>query len=505
MRGLNVALIERGDFAGATSSRSSKLIHGGLRYLPQGELRLVRTALAERERLRRLTAPHLVKPLRFLFPLYHGRGPGRFALGAGLWLYDLFARTPRSERHRGVDRAHALAAEPMLNPVALSGGSFYYDAGGDDARLTIENVLDAAYHGAAIANYVELERFAHAAGRIAAAEIRDRLGGTGLELRARLFVNATGPWIDDVRRLDDPAVAPSVRLTKGVHLVIDRARLPVREALVLGDAHGRIVFVIPHGEAVLVGTTDTDFDGDREHVVAELEDVEYLLGVVERSLPGATLAPTDVAASFAGLRALAAAGDGRAPSSVSREEVMLESRGGLISIAGGKLTTHREIAERIVDRAAKLLGRDPGRSPTRDTPLPGARPAEIEDSRGAAAALAALASDLREAMAARYGTRAIVAASLVSESLELARPLAPGCPVAAAEVVYAVRYEMASSVADFIRRRTALSWRHPRYAGAAAEAAARLMAAELGWDRAREQSELMACNPAAPDGDAAQS
>jgi len=302
MRGLNVALIERGDFAGATSSRSSKLIHGGLRYLPQGELRLVRTALAERERLRRLTAPHLVKPLRFLFPLYRGRGPGRLALGAGLWLYDLFARTPRAERHRRVNPAHALAAEPMLNPVELAGGAFYYDAGGDDARLTIENVLDAAYHGAAIANYVELERFSHAEGRIAAAEMRDRLGGTHLELRARLFVNAAGPWIDDVRRLDDSAAAPSVRLTKGVHLVIERERLPVREALVLGDAHGRIIFVIPHGEVVLVGTTDTDFDGDREHVAAELEDVEYLLGVVEQSLPGATLTPADVAVSWRKMR-----------------------------------------------------------------------------------------------------------------------------------------------------------------------------------------------------------
>src|ERR1700693_4566931 len=142
--GMRVALVDRGDFAGETSSRSSKLIHGGLRYLPQGQLRLVRSALAERERLRRLTAPHLVKPLRFLFPLYHGRGPGRIALGAGLWLYDLFARTPRAERHRRVNSAGALAAEPMLNPVALVGGAFYYDAGGDDARLTIENMLDAA-------------------------------------------------------------------------------------------------------------------------------------------------------------------------------------------------------------------------------------------------------------------------------------------------------------------------------------------------------------------------
>jgi glycerol-3-phosphate dehydrogenase len=496
MRGLSVALIERGDFAGATSSRSSKLIHGGLRYLPQREIHLVRTALAERERLRRLTAPHLVKPLRFFFPLYRGRGPGWIALGAGLWLYDLFARTPRAERHRRVNRAGALAAEPMLNPQALTGGAFYYDAGGDDARLTIENALDAAYHGGAIANYVELVRFSRAQGRIAAAAVRDRLSRARFELRARLFVNAAGPWVDDLRRLDDAGVAPSVRLTKGVHLMVDRERLPVRQALVLGDAHGRIVFVIPHGEEVLVGTTDADFNGDRERVAAAPEDLGYLLDVVSQSLPGAALTIADVAASFAGLRALAVGG-GSAPSSVSREEVIVESRSGLISIAGGKLTTHREIAERIVDRAASILGRGAGRSPTRDTPLPGARPIEIEDPGGAARVFAALPADLREAMTARYGTRAIVAANLMRQSPALAQPLAARCPVAAAEVVYAVRYEMAVSVADFIRRRTALSWRHPRCAGAAAEAAARLMAGELGWDRAREQAEVDACDPSA--------
>ncbi|HZZ08848.1 MAG TPA: glycerol-3-phosphate dehydrogenase/oxidase [Candidatus Binataceae bacterium] len=508
MRGLSVALIERGDFAGATSSRSSKLIHGGLRYLPQGELKLVRTALAERERLRRLTAPHLVKPLRFFFPLYRGRGPGRIALGAGLWLYDLFARTPRAECHRTVNRAGALAAEPMLNPQALVGGAFYYDAGGDDARLTIENVLDAAYHGGAIANYIELERFARAEGRIVAAEVRDRLGATRLELRARVFVNAAGPWIDDVRRLDDPAAPPSVRLTKGVHLVIDRERLPVREAMVLGDAHGRIVFVIPHGEVVLVGTTDTDFSGDRERVAAERSDVAYLLDVVWQSLPEAKLADDDVAASFAGLRALAMARNGRAPSAVSREEVIVESASGLISVAGGKLTTHREIAERIVDRAASILGRGTERSPTLDTPLPGARPTKIENAAAATHVLAGLPADLHEAMAARYGTRAIVAANLAIGSPELGHPLVPGCAVAAFEVIYAMRYEMAASVADFIHRRTGLSWRHPRYAGAAAAAAARLMAGELGWDRAREQAELKVCNTAPPamhDGGATES
>jgi glycerol-3-phosphate dehydrogenase len=390
-----------------------------------------------------------------------------------------------------------LAAEPMLSREALTGGAIYYDAGADDARLTMENVLDTAWQGGAIANYVELERFCHVEGRIAAAAVCDRLSGARFEVRARLFVNATGPWVDDIRRLEEPTAAPSVRLTKGVHLIIDRERLPVREALVLGDAHGRIVFVIPHAEEVLVGTTDTDFAGDRERVAADPEDVAYLLDVVAKSLPAAALTAADVVASFAGLRALAAPGDGRAPSSVSREEAIVESRSGLLSVAGGKLTTHREIAERIVDRTAPILGCAAGRSPTRDTPLPGARAVTIADAGDAARALAALPTDLREAMSARYGTRAVLAASLIGESPELARPLATGCPAAAVEVIYAVRYEMAVAVADFIRRRTALSWRHPRCARAAAVAAARLMAAELGWSGAREQSEIEACNPAA--------
>jgi glycerol-3-phosphate dehydrogenase len=494
MRGLGVALVERGDFGGATSSRSTKLIHGGLRYLPQGQLRLVHEALVERERLRHVSAPHLVKPLRFLFPVYRGRRPWRVELGLGLWIYDLFAHTPRSERHRGLDRNGVLAAEPMLNRAGLKGGAIYYDAEGDDARLTIENALDAAAHRAAVANYVEVEGLAHREGRIAAVCVRDRISGARHDLRARAFVNAAGPWIDDVRRLDDPGARRSVRLTKGVHLVFDRKRLPVKEALVFSDGQGRIVFAIPHGEVTLVGTTDTDFDGDRERLVADPGDINYLLDVIARNLPDEPPARPDVLASFAGLRALAASDSkGRAPSSVTREEAIVESASGLISAAGGKLTTHREIAERIVNRALALLGRPAGVSPTRGTPLPGARPAEIDNSSAAAEALSAMPEDLRAAIVSRYGTRAILVADLAGKSPELAAPIAYGCPVAAAEVVYTARYEMALTVSDFIRRRTAISWRHPRYVPAAASAAARLMAKEFGWDAAREKSERESC------------
>src|SRR5258708_590987 len=240
LRGLRVALVDKGDFAGATSSRSSKLIHGGLRYLPQGQLRMGYQALGERERLRYITAPHLVRPLRFLMPFYRGRRPGRLALVAGLSLYDWMAWTPRAERRHLMTAARLQAIEPGLRAAGMGGGASYTDAWGDDARITLENALDAAYHGAAIANYVAVEGFTRYGSMLTGIALRDRESATPIEVRTRLVVNAAGPWVDDMRLMDDPGVTPSVRLTKGVHLVIERGRLPVRNALVLTDHAGRI-------------------------------------------------------------------------------------------------------------------------------------------------------------------------------------------------------------------------------------------------------------------------
>ena len=322
-------------------------------------------------------------------------------------------------------------------------------------------------------------------GKLAGAALRDRVSGTSFTLRATLFVNACGPWVDDMRRLDDPAAAPCVRLTKGVHLIFRHESIPVRESLVLSDAASRIVFVIPRDGYVMVGTTDTDFDGDRERVCADRTDVEYLLGVVRESLPGVRAGAGDVVSSFAGLRALVHPGGAQAPSSVPREETILESATGLISVAGGKLTTHREIAEHVVDRVMARLSRAKGTCPTLETPLIGARPVD-DDGR----ALAALAPQVREDLLGRYGTRAAMVADLIAEHPELAQPLAPGCPVIAAEVIHAVRNELARTVADFIVRRTALSWRYPLEAVAAAATVADLMGSELRWDQARQEAEL---------------
>jgi glycerol-3-phosphate dehydrogenase len=491
MRGLNVALIDRGDFAGATSSRSSKLIHGGFRYLPQGQFKLVYEALRERERLRHRTAPHLVHPIKFLFPVYRGRGFNRFTMGMGLTLYDLFARAPFSEWHSSLNAAEVRETEPALSRVGLTGGAMYFDAWADDARVTFENVLDADLHGAAVANYTAVDSFGMSGGRIASASVRDLLGGAAGEVRAKKFLNAAGPWVDEIRRLDDPSSQPCVRLTKGVHLVFARTVLPVRESIVLADERGRIVFVMPHDRYVLVGTTDTDFAGDPASVRTEIGDVEYLLAVLAESLPGIKLTSADVATSFAGLRALVREKDGAAPSSVPREEVILESASGLITVAGGKFTTHREIAEKLVDRVIKRLGRRAGTCLTLATPLPGARsPAAGDDSGGGTAAMRAIPSAAAEILKARYGTRAPLVARIASRRPELAEPLSRNCPALGAEVVHAVSSEMAHSVGDFLIRRTSLSWRSPLEAEAAAPAVARIMAAELGWDRAREGAEV---------------
>jgi len=490
MRGLRVALLDRGDFAGATSSRSSKLIHGGFRYLPQGQFKLVYEALRERERLRHRTAPHLVHPIQFLFPVYRRRGFNRFTMAMGLTFYDLFAGMPFKEWHSSLNAAEVRETEPALSRDGLTGGAMYFDAWADDARVTFENVLDADLHGAAVANYAAVETFRIADGKIASVSVRDLLGGITCEVRAKKFLNAAGPWVDEIRRMDDPAAKACVRLTKGVHLVFARTVLPVRESLVLADERGRIVFVMPHDRYVLVGTTDTDFAGDPASVRTEIGDVEYLLAVLAESLPGIKLTNSDVATSFAGLRALVREKDGAAPSSVPREEVILESLSGLITVAGGKFTTHREIAQKLVDLVMKRLGRSAGTCPTLATPFPGARPLASSDESGSSAAMRSIPGTVAEILKARYGTRAPIVARIASSRPELAEPLSRGCPAIGAEVVNAVANEMAHSVGDFLIRRTSLSWRSPVEAEAAAPAVARIMAAELGWDRSREEAEV---------------
>jgi len=485
MRGLRVALIDKGDFAGQTSSCSTKLIHGGLRYLPQGQLRLVYEALHERERLSRITAPHLVRPIPFLFPVYSGRTVSRLALSAGLFVYDLLALTPPPYRHQRLSADAIAAIEPALARGGLRGGALYYDGHADDSRLTLENVLDAIVHGAAAANYMELTGFDKRAGTIRAAHVEDVASGSGLAIRAGIFVNASGPWVDAVRRMDDPGAEPTLRLTKGVHLMLKPERVPVRNSLVLSDGQGRIVFLIRNRDWVLLGTTDTDYDGAPEQVHAQAADVDYLLKVVSKTVADARLDYQDVATSFAGLRSLVAVKGIKAPSMLPREELILAANSGMVSIAGGKLTTHRRIAERVVDLVCRELGKPSGKSPTLTTPLPGARPCS-QTLPPADTITAAPRTELAE----RYGTRLALLEAIVEQQPWLGQPLGPQCPILAVEAVFAARFEMARTLEDFMVRRTALARRNPAQAEAVAPRAACLMGSELGWTAERVNLEV---------------
>ncbi|MGH7918280.1 MAG: FAD-dependent oxidoreductase, partial [Candidatus Binataceae bacterium] len=300
------------------------------------------------------------------------------------------------------------------------------------------------------------------------------------------------PWSDDIRLMDDAQAAPAIRLTKGVHLVVSGKLLPLRNALLLNDGAGRVVFVMPHNGYVLIGTTDTDYTGDRANVVADAQDITYLLGVVADALPEARITPGDISYSFAGLRALTAGRRGLRPSMISREDVTIVSPSGLQTMAGGKLTTHREMAEKLVDRLGAALGRRGVKTITTEVPLPGARPLSLDAKEADAyrRAMAELPLDIRPMLTARYGTRAGQVARLAHRRTELAARLAPGAPAIAAEVVFAVRAEMARCIADFLIRRTAMVWRAPHQAAASAPAVARIMAGEFGWDHVRERAEL---------------
>lgn len=484
LRGIRTALVDKGDFASGTSSRSSKLIHGGFRYLETRDFGLVLAASRERDLLRRRLAPHLVRPLRFFFPMYRGGALRPWKLRAGLLLYDVLSAFRNIERHRGVPGAQAAAIEPRLRSEGLCGGALYYDCLTDDSRLVLETVLSAEEAGATCLNYVCVEALEKDGGRLGGALLRD-LDDEGGSFRvcARSIVNAAGPWLDRIRALDDPAAPPVLRLTKGVHLVLPRERVGNRNAIVLNAVRdGRILFVLPWEEQTLVGTTDTDFDGSPDRLTVEPRDLAYLLETLDFYFPQARLDERDVVASFAGLRPLVDGSVGEAPSEVSREEALFESASGLISLGGGKLTTYRRVAVKVVDAVARRLRREHGidvkrHSGTDRRPLPGAVSPVIEASSG----------DLAAHLRARYGSRAGAVLAIVDAEAALAAPLSPGAPDAQAEASFAARTELAVRIEDVLRRRTGVALRNADGGAGAVQTTAALMASELGWSKVVEE------------------
>ncbi len=495
MRGLRTVLVEARDLAWGTSSRSSRLIHGGLRYLEQGHLHLVFEALAERAVLGRI-APHLVRPLPFVFPLYAGDRVAPWKLGAGLLLYDLLARTRKETRHQRLGKRALLAREPALRALGLRGGARYFDAQCDDARLTIATARSAAAHGARVLPHTAVAGFVRAGGRLAGVALEDRLGGARATLAATVIVNATGPWTDATRRLADPEAPPLLRVTKGVHVVVPRARLGHHEAItLLSPLDGRVMFVLPWGAQSIVGTTDTDTAEAPDAVAATRDDVTYLLRSANALFPSAHLTEDDVLATWAGLRPLVADGAG-GPSSVSREHVILEEASGLVTVAGGKLTTYRRMGAQVVDRVIRRVphpagGRWPRSAPTDREPLPGGESPDVAPLRALADGLP-LADATVAHLLRHYGTEAAALFNAVRADAALAAPLHPAHPAVAAEVSHAARHEFARTVEDVLVRRLHLFYETPDRGAAAAEATARLLAATLGWDAARSDAEVTA-------------
>ncbi len=374
-RGLQTGLIEMQDFAEGTSSRSTKLIHGGLRYLKQGEFNLVREVGREREILHR-NAPHIVIPEWMLLPIVKGGTYGKFSTSAGLLLYDYLAGVKRHERRQMLSKKETLRLEPHLRKQHLIGAGYYVEYRTDDARLTIEVLKTAVEHGATAVNHVKAEQFLYEDGIVSGVIARDCISNRTYSLCAKKIVNAAGPWVDTIRELNRSRQGKRLHLTKGVHLVLDRARAPVGRAIYFDTPDGRMIFIIPRGDKVYLGTTDTNYDGDIGGPAVTPEDVDYLIGCANHMFPSFRLRASDVEARWAGLRPLIHE-DGKSPSELSRKDEIIISDSNLISIAGGKLTGFRKMAERVVDVACAQLSRETGRSfsacSTDQVPLSGGR------------------------------------------------------------------------------------------------------------------------------------
>lgn len=499
LRGLHVALCERGDFAAETSSHSSKLIHGGLRYLEHGNFPLVFEALAERHRLL-TTAPHLCRPCEFVFPFFRGQRPTRREVGLGVQLYDALALWRAPVKSRQLEASELYALLPALRSAGLLGAWSYVDCQTDDARLVLEHVLDAQTAGAAVASQVEVARPGPRRGHLHVLELTDRLSGATLTARARALVNATGPFVDAFQD-----GAPVLRPTLGVHIVVDAHRLPTGgRALVLRHPRdGRVLFTLPAGNRTILGTTDTDFEPASgvprpgSPIAARRADVDYLLEAARYAFPSARLDREHVLATFAGLRPLLA-GPASDPSATSREHEVWLDRAGVLAVAGGKLTTMRRMGEDATDAVVELLrarGLEHGTLPcaTHARALPGGGPPATR-----ALENHELAEDVRSHLAATYGGRAHLVAALAASSPELGRRLFPGdgtasraqhhapaLPFLRAEVVFAIRHDVALEVDDVLRRRLPIYYRAPEQGLSVVEDVADLMAAELAWSSAR--------------------
>jgi glycerol-3-phosphate dehydrogenase len=486
-RGLRTAMIDKGDFASGTSSKSSKLVHGGIRYLQQREIRLVYEALAERQVLRTI-APHLVRVLPFLLPVFTRDGllPRRLArlLGTTMWMYDLTGGLRIGKVHKRISKEEALEYMPTLPADNVAASYIYYDAQADDARLTLAVARTAADLGAAVANYTALTGLVKdASGRIVAAKVR--AGDDEFEVRTRAVVNATGVWADEVRALDEGSFAGSIRPAKGIHLTVPWSLVRNEIAVVVPvPKDRRSVFVVPWGgeggehKFTYIGTTDTDYEGPLDDPQIDADDVSYLLRAINNAVT-TTITEDDILGTWAGLRPLVHAAKSERTADLSRRHSVSASPAGVVTVTGGKLTTYRRMAADAVDEIGEVLGR--GRQRRSHTKRLKLRGADGWD-----------ASDVPEHLRTRYGADARDVLALERLEPQLAAPIVPGLDYTKAEVVYAARAEMARTVDDVLARRTrARLLARDATAEAAVEVAA-LLARELRWDETEQRRQVAA-------------
>ena len=521
-RGYSVALVERADFASGTSSRSSKLVHGGLRYLQNFDLGLVREALLERQLMVAL-APHLVKPLPLVVPAFEGAKPDRL-VGVGLNLYDVMSvdrdrlrgrRARRAQkaaaeraqangeqeaaeaeeswspaRHRVISGEEVLELLPALAAREPTSGYLFYDCQTDDARLVLTVLGEAERFGAVCANRLDVTGLLEDGGRANGVQVRDAETGESFAVRAANVVNATGVWADQLRpnELHLEAELPSIRPSRGTHVTIRHSDLPLVGGAIVPAGSGRSIFALPWLGHALIGTTDNDYEGPLEHVQPSAEDIAYLLDAVNEFF-GSDLGPGQLTGAFAGVRPLISTGDPKKSVDISRKAELYETSSGMITITGGKLTTWRRMAKMTVDR---LVLRDAREASCRTHEIPLGQ-AEAADR---LPRLEGVAEEAYPALAGRYGHGAHAVLSIAAERGELAQPIVPGCPDLLAEVALAARHEQARSVGDVLLRRTRLGLLAAHELGSGAEdpagRVADVLARELGWDEARTAAELHA-------------
>jgi glycerol-3-phosphate dehydrogenase len=495
LRGLSVVLLEKNDFASGTSSRSTKLLHGGLRYLQSYEFKLVREACHERELMLKL-APHLCNVRPFIYVLYESYPESMFLLNVGLTIYDLFSGSPLKRRHHMLNASKLLEKEPHLNPRGLKGGGWYYDFLTDDARFTMDTIKGAWEAGALAANYMQATGFVKEGGRIQGVEVDDLLQVRSGIVRAKQVINTAGAWVDKVRFMEAGVKNRMLRPSKGIHIVVRKKDFPLQQAVFLRSPRDqRVVWPIPalDEDLVYIGTTDTDYSGPLDHVVATQEDIDYLLEAANFTIPESKLGYDHIVSTWAGLRPLVKPEGEMAASAVSREHQIFTSPGGLLNIAGGKLTTARIMGLQVVQKAVEMLEENYGMhgipaSSSHRIPISGGKADEIESARKQASFLF-VEPAIKERWLRVYGANFSKLATLVLTEPSSGRDLGKN-HITLAEVRHAVQEEMAQTITDFFTRRASIFyWQADGGLEIAVQVAAE-MGRLLNWDYEERERQI---------------